>query len=98
MALLLSRVCVLITVHRHVYSDSSLPVGIIPMEGILITAHVLCMSPNSLGVLTPASSKATDDPIIDPCYFTIEHDRVVIRAGMRRALQAMDSSVLRNFI
>ena len=67
------------------------------MEGTHITAGVLCMSPTSLGVLTLASSKANDDPIIDPDYFTLEHDRVVIRAGMRRALQAMESSALRIF-
>lgn len=59
------------------------PFGIIPIEGIHITAHVLCMSPTSLGVLTPASSKVTDDPGIGPCYFTMEHDRVVICADMR---------------
>ena len=74
------------------------PVEIAPMDGTHITAGVLCMSPTSRGELTLASNKATDDPIVDPRYFTTEHDRVVIRAGMRRAIQAMESSVLKDFI
>ena len=77
---------------------ASAPVEIAPMNGTHITTGVVCMSPTSRGTLTLASSKATDDPIVDPRYFTTEHDRVVIRAGMRRALQAMESSVLRDFI
>ena len=77
---------------------ASAPVEIAPMDGTHITTGVVCMSPTSRGTLTLASSKATDDPIVDPRYFTTEHDRVVIRAGMRRALQAMESSVLSDFI
>ena len=74
------------------------PVEIAPMDGTHITAGVLCMSPTSRGVLTLGSSTATDDPIVDPRYFATEHDRVVIRAGMRRALLAMESSALRDFV
>ena len=74
------------------------PVEIAPMDGTHITTGVVCMSPTSRGVLTLASNKATDNPTIDPRYFTTEHDRVVIRAGMRRALQAMESSALRDIV
>ena len=72
------------------------PVEIAPMDGTHITTGVVCMSPTSRGVLTLASNKATDNPIIDPRYLTTEHDRVVIRAGMRRALQAMESPALQD--
>ena len=74
------------------------PVEMAPMDGTHITTGVLCMSPTSRGVLTLGSTKATDDPIIDPRYFTTEHDRVVIRSGMRRALLAMESSALRDLV
>ena len=74
------------------------PVKIASMDGLHITTGVLCLSPTSRGSITLASTKATDSPIIDPRYFTTEHDRVVIRAGMRLALQAMESAALRECV
>ena len=74
------------------------PIEMAPMDGTHITAGILCMSPTSRGTVTLASDKATSNPIIDPRYFTTEHDRVVLRAGMRRALQAMESTALRDFV
>ena len=74
------------------------PVEMAPMDGTHITTGVLCMSPTSRGTLTLASATASTTPIIDPRYFTTAHDRAVIRAGMRRALQAMESPALKDFI
>ena len=74
------------------------PVEMAPMDGTHITAGVLCLSTTSRGLITLASSKATDNPIVDPRYFTTEHDRVVIRAGMRRVLWAMESAVMKDVI
>ena len=74
------------------------PIEMAPMDGSHITAGVLCMSPTSRGTVTLASDKATSNPIVDPRYFTTEHDRVVLRAGMRRALQTMESTALTDFI
>ena len=74
------------------------PIEMAPMDGTHITAGVLCMSPTSRGTVTLASDKAKSNPIVDPRYFTTEHDRVVLRAGMRRALQAMESTALIDFI
>ncbi|KAL8794056.1 MAG: hypothetical protein Q9195_003356 [Heterodermia aff. obscurata] len=67
------------------------PVEVAPMDGTHITTGVLCLSPTSRGTVTLASKSPSDNPIIDPCYFTTEHDRAVLRAGMRCALQAMES-------
>ena len=67
------------------------PVQMAPMDGTHITTGVLCMSPTSRGTVTLASKSAADNPIIDPCYFATEHDRAVLRAGMRVALRAMES-------
>ena len=74
------------------------PVEMAPMDGTHITTGVLCMSSTSRGTVTLASDKATDNPIVDPRYFSTEHDRAVLRAGIRRALQAMESPALKDFI
>ena len=74
------------------------PVEMAPMDGTHITTGVVCMSPTSRGLVTLASSKATDNPIIDPRYLSTEHDRVVIRAGMRRALRAMELAAMKDVI
>ena len=67
------------------------PVEMAPMDGTHITTGVLCMSPTSRGTVALASRSATDNPVINPNYFATEHDRAVLRAGMRVALQAMES-------
>ena len=69
-----------------------------PMDGSHITTGVVCLSTTSRGTVTLASDKAIDDPVIDPRYFTTEHDRVVMRAGIRRTLQAMESLALEDYI
>lgn len=74
------------------------PVEMAPMDGTHITTGVLCLSPTSRGTVTLASDKATDNAIVDPHYFSTEHDRAVIRAGMRLALQAMESAALQDYI
>ncbi|MCJ1249371.1 hypothetical protein MMC30_006594 [Trapelia coarctata] len=74
------------------------PVETAPVDGTHITTGVLCLSPTSRGTVTLASTKATDNPIIDQQYFATEHDRAVIRAGMRYTLQAMESAALKEYI
>lgn len=74
------------------------PVEMAPMDGTHFTTGVLCLSPTSRGTVTLASDKATDNAIIDPRYFTTEHDRAVIRAGMRLTLQAMESEALKDYV
>ena len=74
------------------------PVEIAPMDGTHITTGVLCLSPTSRGTVTLASKSALDNAIIDPCYFTTEHDRAVLRAGIRVTLQAMESAALKDYI
>jgi len=74
------------------------PMEIAPMDGTHITTGVLCLSPTSRGTVTLASNKAIDNPIIDPRYFTTEHDRAVMRAAMRICLRAMESAPLKDYI
>ena len=74
------------------------PVEMAPMDGTHITTGVLCLSPTSRGTVTLASDKATDNAIIDPRYFTTEHDRAVMRAGIRLTLQTMESEALKDYV
>ena len=74
------------------------PVEMAPMDGTHITTGVLCLSSTSRGTVTLASNKATDNAIIDPQCFTTEHDRAVIRAGMRATLQAMEAPALEDYV
>ncbi|KAL8896143.1 MAG: hypothetical protein Q9192_003239 [Flavoplaca navasiana] len=74
------------------------PIEMAPMDGTHITTGVLCMSPTSRGTLKLASDKATDNAIVDPRYFATEHDRSVIRAGMRLALKAMESTAMQEYV
>ena len=67
-------------------------------DGSLITTGVCCLSSTSRGTVTLASEKASDIPIIDPRYFATEHDRAIIRAGIRRSLEVMESTPLKDFI
>lgn len=77
---------------------TSAPVEMAPMDGTHITTGVVCLSSTSRGSVTLASDKVTDNSIVDPRYFATEHDRAVLRAGMRRALQAMESPALKDYI
>lgn len=74
------------------------PVEMAPMDGTHITTGVVCLTPTSRGTVILASDKATDNVVVDPRYFTTEHDRVVMRAGMRLTVQAMKSPALKNYI
>lgn len=74
------------------------PVEMAPMDGTHITTGILCLSPTSRGTVTLASDKATDNAVVDPRYFTTEHDRAVIRAGMRLTMQAMESAAMKEYV
>ena len=74
------------------------PVEIAPIDSTHITTGVLCLSTTSRGTVTLASNKATDNPIIDPRYFSTEHDRAVIRAAIHLTLQAMESEELKGYV
>ena len=72
-----------------------------PPDGTHITAGVLCIFPtHPRGTLTFVwnSNSATANPTLNPRYSTTAHDRAVIRAGMRRALQTMESPPSNNYI
>ncbi len=74
------------------------PIQMAPMDGTHITTGILCLSSTSRGTVTLVSDKATDNVVVDPRYFTTEHDRAVIRAGMRLTMQAMESAAMEEYV
>lgn len=74
------------------------PVEMAPMDSTHITTGILCLSPTSRGTVTLASDKATDNALVDPRYFTTEHDRAVICAGMCLTMQAMESAAMKEYV
>jgi len=74
------------------------PVEMAKMDGTHITTGILCLSPTSRGTISLVSDKASDTPLIDPKYFATEHDRVVMRSGIRKCLEVMESAPLQDII
>ncbi|KAJ5103950.1 hypothetical protein N7532_004479 [Penicillium argentinense] len=62
----------------------------IPFDGLHISTPVLGMLPTSRGSITLSSSDPTAAPQIDPNYFATELDRVMMRNGVKKALQAFE--------
>lgn len=63
----------------------------VPFDGTCITVGILNLLPTSRGSVTLASPDPEADPLIDPNYYATEADRVVMRQGVRLALQALES-------
>ena len=77
---------------------SSAPKPLAPRDGTHITTVVLCLSPTSRGSISLHSSDPRADPLIDPNYFATEHDRAVLRAGLRAAMRSMESEAGREVV
>lgn len=61
----------------------------VPLDGSHIATAVLCMHPTSRGSITLASADPRDPPVIDPNYYATENDRVILRSGVRQALDVV---------
>ncbi|KAI9710292.1 MAG: hypothetical protein M1820_002786 [Bogoriella megaspora] len=60
-------------------------------DGSHITLGVVCLSTTARGTVTLQSNRPEDSPIIDPQYLSTEHDRIIMRSGVRFILQMMSS-------
>lgn len=70
-------------------------IKIASINGIYITTEIFYIFPISRNTFKLVFNKATDNAIIDPRYFANKHDRFVIRAGIRLALKAIESTAIR---
>lgn len=62
-------------------------------DGSHITTATLCLDPTSRGSVTLNSDDPRDNPIIDPNYYATEHDRAVIRAGIRAVIRTLETAM-----
>lgn len=70
----------------------------VPMDGSISNWSLCTLSTTSRGRITLSSSDPTADPLIDPAYFTTEHDLAVMRAGIRAILRMTESDAGKSFI
>jgi choline dehydrogenase-like flavoprotein len=70
----------------------------VEVDGTHISTGVLNLLPTSRGVVSLASSDPKDDPVIDPNYFVTNVDHAVMRAGIRRMMQIMETPAMRGVV
>ena len=63
------------------------------VDGTHISSAVLLLLPSSRGSITLASRKPTDDPIINPNYFSTATDRALLREGVRNVLRTAEKLI-----
>ncbi|KAF4624911.1 hypothetical protein G7Y89_g13261 [Cudoniella acicularis] len=67
-------------------------------DGTHISSGVVNLLPISRGTVKLAASNPQDDPLIDPNHFATNTDKCIIRAGVRRMMQVMETPAMKNFI
>ncbi|KAB8288832.1 hypothetical protein EYC80_010735 [Monilinia laxa] len=70
----------------------------IPLDGTHVTTSVVGLLPTSRGSIKLASTDPNDAPLIDPNYYATEADRYVLRAGLRKMAEALNTEAGRDFI
>lgn len=67
----------------------------LPIDGTHISTGVPNLLPTSRGTVTLLSSDPSDDPVIDPNYFATNTGHAIMRAGIRRMMQIMETRSMR---
>ena len=70
----------------------------LPIDGTHISTATVLFLPTSRGTVTLSSTDPQADPVIDPSYYSTEADRIMMRAGVRRMMQAMESEEMRDLL
>lgn len=70
----------------------------LPSNGEYVSGGILCLSSTSRGTVTLRSTNPHDNPVFDPNSLSTEHDRAVLRAGMRATMDAMSSAPMAPFL
>ena len=70
----------------------------IPLDGSHISTGVLLYQPTSRGRITLASEDAADNPVVDPKYYSTLADKHMLRAGVRRIAELMQTSAAKEVI
>lgn len=76
-----------------VYAPASLPMTAmeIPFDGTHMTSAILNLMPTSRGSVMIRSKDVGEDPDVNPAYLSTHTDRTMLRAAVRKALEAAES-------
>ena len=82
-----------------VYAPMNLGEGYdIPLDGSHVSTGALLFQPTSRGRITLASNDPTAEPIVDPDYYSTLADKEMLRSGVRRIAQVMETPAARKII
>ena len=70
----------------------------VPLDGSHVSSGVLLFQPTSRGRITLASDDPLADPIVNPKYYSTLADKEMLRSGVRRVAQIMESPAAREVI
>ncbi|KAL8731239.1 MAG: hypothetical protein Q9181_004367, partial [Wetmoreana brouardii] len=70
----------------------------VPLDGSHISTGVLLYQPTSRGRITLASADPAVEPIVDPKYYSMLADKEMLRSGVRRIAQLMQTSAAKDVI
>ena len=68
------------------------------MDGTSFSLSLCCVSPTSRGSVTLQNTDAEAHPVVDPAYFSTEHDLAIMRAAMRSAFRVAESKAGQTFL
>ncbi|CAG8959043.1 hypothetical protein HYFRA_00012823 [Hymenoscyphus fraxineus] len=68
------------------------------IDGTHISTGVLNLLPTSRGTVTLLNSDPNNDPVINPNYFATHTDHAIMRAGIRRMMQVMETPSMRAIV
>ena len=82
-----------------VYAPMNLGEGYdVPLDGSHVSTGALLFQPTSRGRITLASNDPTAEPIVDPDYYSTLADKEMLRSGVRRIAQVMETPAARKII
>ena len=70
----------------------------VPLDGSHVSSGALLFQPTSRGRITLASNDPAAEPIVDPNYYSTLADKEMLRSGVRRVAQVMETPAAREII
>ena len=70
----------------------------VPLDGSHVSTGTLLFQPTSRGRITLTFSDPTAEPIVDPGYYSTLADKEMLRSGVRRIAQVMETPAARKII
>lgn len=70
----------------------------VPLDGSHVSSGALLFQPTSRGLITLASNDPITEPIVNPNYYSTIADKEMLRSGVRRVAQMMETPAGREII